>query len=389
MNRACLIKNTNLHEKNQHASSLPTVQAGIRPIKNNFVRMKRNTLRIVSAFFLMIVVSCDEPETIVTNYVLPDGSILRKIEMRNLENKFIMSSLKVPFDSTWTVRDSVEISKKGDTTWIKRAEKLFKNVDELNSVYKNDSSANKSISRHAGFKKSFKWFNTEFRFSETIDKKLEYGYPAKDFLNEEELSYFYSPESLKHEKENGPDSLKFKALSDSVSHKTEYWGYKNLVSEFIGDFTKLTEGKAGNDLTLSYFKKREDEFVKIIMDNDKNLDSLWTNGILLSEFIGKANALKFKKEADSTVSSVTDKFILDFKEYDVRIVMPGKVLGSNGFIDSSQVLLWPVKSDYFLSEPYEMCAESKATNIWAWIVSGLFLLFVFTGVIIRIIKKAE
>ena len=34
MNRACLTKNTNLHEQNQHASS-------IRPIINKFVRMKR------------------------------------------------------------------------------------------------------------------------------------------------------------------------------------------------------------------------------------------------------------------------------------------------------------------------------------------------------------
>jgi polygalacturonase len=34
MNRACLAKRTNLHEQNQHASS-------IRPIKNNFVRMKK------------------------------------------------------------------------------------------------------------------------------------------------------------------------------------------------------------------------------------------------------------------------------------------------------------------------------------------------------------
>ena len=67
--------------------------------------------------------------------------------------------------------------------------------------------------------------------------------------------------------------------------------------------------------------------------------------------------------------------------------MPGKLTGTNGFIDSSKVLLWPVKSDYFLTEPYEMWAESKIPNTWAWIVSGLFLLFVLTGVIIRIIKK--
>jgi hypothetical protein len=78
---------------------------------------------------------------------------------------------------------------------------------------------------------------------------------------------------------------------------------------------------------------------------------------------------------------------VNFKDYTVRIVMPGKVIGTNGFIDSSQVLLCPVKSDFFLTEPYEMWALSKIPNRWAWIVSGLFLVFVLTGVIIRVIKK--
>jgi predicted dehydrogenase len=52
MNRACLTKNTNLHEQNQHASSLPAGQAGIRPFKNNFVRMKNFLLLIFSAALL-------------------------------------------------------------------------------------------------------------------------------------------------------------------------------------------------------------------------------------------------------------------------------------------------------------------------------------------------
>jgi len=114
---------------------------------------------------------------------------------------------------------------------------------------------------------------------------------------------------------------------------------------------------------------------------------LWKNGIVLKEFVGEANALKFKSEADSALSLTTNKLLAEFHDYSVRIVMPGKLIGTNGFIDSSQVLLWPVKSDYFMTEPYEMWAESKVTNMWAWIASGLFLIFVLTGVIVRIIKK--
>jgi hypothetical protein len=40
-----------------------------------------------------------------------------------------------------------------------------------------------------------------------------------------------------------------------------------------------------------------------------------------------------------------------------------------------------------MTEPYEMWAESKITNTWAWILSGLFLAFVLTGVVMGVIKK--
>jgi hypothetical protein len=349
--------------------------------------MKRNKIKLIISIVLMIVVSCDEPETVVTNYVHPDGSITRKIEMRNNENSFKKSGLQVPFDETWNVRDSIEINKKGDTTWVKRGAKEFKNIEELNLAYKADSGANKKILRKAGFRKSFKWFNTEYRFSENIDKKLSFGYPVTDYLNSEELLFFYSPERVKQAKESGPDSLKFKALSDSVKHKTDTWNTKNIVSEWIGEFSKLTAGKAGDDLTYGSLKARQDEFIKIVELNDEKFDSLWKKGIILKKLIGEGNAMKYKTEADSALSLVTESYFVNFKEYSVRIVMPGKLIGTNGFIDTCKVLLWPVKSDFFLTEPYEMWAESKIPNMWAWFVSGLFLIFVLTGVIIRVIKR--
>ncbi len=353
--------------------------------------MKRRSIKLIVSLILMLIVSCNDPETVVTNYVHTDGSVTRKIQMKSIEGdikkRFKISEIQVPFDSTWAVKDSVELDNKGDSIWIKTAEKQFKNIDELNLAYKTDSGANKNISRQAGFSKRFKWFNTEFRFYERIDKELSFGYPIKDFLNKDELLYFYSTEDLKNTKENGTDSLKFRALRDSVKNKTDNWTEKNLVSEWIGEFSKLTSGKAGNDMTIQSLKAREDEFVKITEKNGIKLDSLWKNGVLLKEFIGEDNALKYKVEADSALSIVTKNLFVNFSDYSVRIVMPGKLIGTNGFIDSSHVLLWPVKSDYFMTEPYEMLAESKETNIWAWIVSGLFLVFVLSGVIIRVIKK--
>jgi hypothetical protein len=345
--------------------------------------MNFKTLKISFFAILLLVISCDEPETLVTNYIHPDGSVTRKIEMRNVVSKFEKSKFQVPFDSTWTVRDSIEISSKGDTTWVKRAEKLFSSVAEINNAYKQDSGGNRNFARNATLRKSFRWFNTSYRFSENIEKEMENGYPVSDFLNAEELAYFYSPESLREEQGKSADSLKYKALSDSVNIKSEKWMMHSMFAEWIGDFSKLTSGR-GSEEMIRNLKQHEADYLETIEKKyNEKFDSLWEAGVILSELVGDENAKKFRTEADSAISLATSKVFSDFKSYSMRIVMPGRLTATNGYIDSSRLLLWPVSSDYFLTQPYEMWAESKVTNLWAWIISGLFLLFVLTGVIIK------
>ncbi len=58
--------------------------------------------------------------------------------------------------------------------------------------------------------------------------------------------FFYSPYDLQHNKEVGPDSLKYKAMNDSIKLKTDRWEMKNLVSEWIWEFSRLTAGKTGS-----------------------------------------------------------------------------------------------------------------------------------------------
>jgi hypothetical protein len=344
-----------------------------------------NLKNLKTSFFvlLLLVVSCDEPETVVTNYIHTDGSVTRRIEMRNVSAKFDRSKFQVPFDSTWSIKDSIEISAKGDTTWVKRAEKLFASVDDINNVYKTDTTGNSKFTRTAAFTKSFRWFNTIYRFSETIDRQIQNGYPVSDFLNAEELSYFYSPGSLRDEQGRSSDSLKYRSLADSVNKKSEKWMLYSIFSEWISDFSKLTEGKGGKEM-ISKLRQNEAGCREAIEKKyNEKFDSLWEAGVILRDFVGEENAIKFRTEADSAISMATGKLFNDFKDYSLRIVMPGRLTGTNGYIDSSRMLLWPVASDYFLTQPYEMWAESKVTNTWAWIVSAVFLLFVLTGIIIK------
>jgi hypothetical protein len=347
--------------------------------------MKNKTVKTAFFVILGLVSSCNEPETVVINIVHTDGSVTRRIEMKNIENKFELSDIQVPFDSSWTVRDSIEITEDDDTIWVKRAEKLFRTIDEINRSYLNDSGANRNFNRRVEFNKRFRWFNTEYRFAEVVAPIILQGYPVSDFLSDEELQWFYSPTEVNDRKKQGADSLKYRSLAESIDKKTEKWMLKSIASEWICEFTKLISPADKGDLAFESLKKREDEFVEIVDGED--FDSLWSAGILPALLIGENNAFKFKVHADSSIGIVLDKILNDFSDYTMKIDMPGEIIGTNGLIDSTGILSWPVKSDYFLTEEYIMWSESKVPNLWAWLITGVFLVFVGSGIIFRKIRK--
>jgi hypothetical protein len=349
--------------------------------------MKRTTIKSILLVALIIGFSCNEPETTVTDIVHRDGSVTRKIEMKGTLSSFKEKDMKVPVDSTWAIKDSLVIEPKKDTILIRKAEKLFRNVEEINLTYRNDRGANRENKRYATFSKKFRWFNTNFRFSELLEKRIPNGYPISEFLNSEELNYYFSPDNVKSEKQNGPDSLKFRRMEDTLSKKTDKWIERSFMSQWIHDFSGLVKSKTPDVLSEDSLKKREEEFYRIIRKYDKKFDSIWATGTVLREMIGEANALKFKSEADTALKMIERILTKDFRDYSVRIVMPGKLIRTNGYIDSSDILLWPVKQDFFLTENYEMWAESKMINKWAWIVTGVFILFVATGLLIRVFRK--
>jgi hypothetical protein len=345
--------------------------------------MKRKTIKIIFLSVLVLAASCDEPETVVTNIIHPDGSVTRKIEMRNTKNNFDRSVVQVPIDSTWSMKDSISIGEKNDTTWFKTAVKSFKNVGEINKEYLSENGANRDVHRSASFARKFRWFNTVYTFSEKIEKSLLAGYPLEKYLLKDELAFFYLPESIINEKLSGADSTKYKELNNSIKTKTDRYFWLSAISEWIEEFSKLTAGRGDEKFTKEKLKLLEPKIVDTIMVFDPKGDSV------ITAVLGSHGYRNIKTEADSA-EAIVDRRLnpnTSFAGYTVIFEMPGRVTASNGFLMKNGEIMWPVKSEFFMSQPYEMHAESKIPNVWAWIVSALFLLFVLTGTLWKINKK--
>jgi len=337
-------------------------------------------LMIISLIFLF---SCGGYETRVINTIHEDGSITRIVSMKNDKEEFDPEEYRVPVDSTWNTEITMNIED-DDTTWFLTAEKFFPSVKELNSAYDNDTGNNKKLPRSTSFSKQFRWFNTHYRFSEKIEQTLNVDCKLSEFLEGEGLSFFYLPGKVQEELENGPDSLKYMELSDSLETIYEFWIFTGLAREWIeifynnfGTHPELTIAREEMETMVPLFTEQ------LILDE---LDEVETFRKVLGEEFYKS----FETEIDSSFK-ILDEIVTDYwdmKEYDIEIRMPGKIIASSGYAstgDSEQEkgIIWTVTGDYFLGQPYEMWAESQTTNYWAWVVTGIFIIFVFAGLLFR------
>ena len=104
MNRACFSKNANLHEQNQHASY-------IRPLKNNFKRMKKLLIVLSLLIFCMITYQAAGQNSIDKKSVT--GSWLGKIATRGIELRIVFNLSVIEKDSLVATLDSPDQGAKG------------------------------------------------------------------------------------------------------------------------------------------------------------------------------------------------------------------------------------------------------------------------------------
>jgi hypothetical protein len=321
--------------------------------------------------FLLIIISCEGPETTVTNYVRRDGSVLRKAEMKHLKNELALNDFTVPVDSTWKLHDSISISDRGDTTWFLLAEKLFESVDAINMAYQSDTGKNSVAPRSASLQLKFKWFTTEWRFTEQCGKSLAYGFPPENFLTPEEIEFRKLPASIRDELMAGADSLKYKAMNDSVDAHTEMWLIRSLISEWIEDAGILCAASGKGTKVAEILRSHATEFDESSLA-DEGFDRTCT------EIFGDSIFARIKPDLDSAMKVSEKKFdrSLSFQSYTLKTVLPTKVKSTNGYIMPGGEIAWPVNGDLFLTDDYIMWAETREVNYWAIFLTALVLVTV-------------
>lgn len=313
---------------------------------------------------------------LVINEVQEDGSIYRRLIITDDDDDFDLDDMQVPVDSTWTLDKSLEVSESGDSLWTLVAEKYFSSVDELNLTYNNHKGSNDYLIRWAGFSKKFRWFNTIYYYSENVEKALD-GLPPEDFFEGEYLDLFYMPEKIFNDLRYSEDSLRYKALADTLEDLSEEWLGRSLIRAAINELDSLLIESDDSSIDITTIREMEVELGEIIleMEIEEAIDTILGAGYYEQNQVVidlSVDRLDKKLEVSMSVS-----------DYLIQTKMPGELVGTNGYIDTEGGIIWEVDGDVTFSKDYSMWAQSIVINTWAWIVTIGFLLFVIMGFIIN------
>lgn len=337
--------------------------------------MKIQRKSFIMMLLLILFSGCNE--ITVTTKVNKDGSFTRFITVKGEKTSIDKQSLPYPTDSTWTktlMPDSTDTTK-----FVLVYTKNFKNSKALNREIGADTSWFKHLKRQVEIRKGFGFFFSYLTFKETyhapeIFNRLNY----KDFLSQEDILFFSGKkipvtrdDSIKFEKasEHVEDFFaeEFAAeiiailqdgigrVNDSSLRAEQVVQFKDTIKESVGDYLFKSKSYTGLLKTLT----GNPAFIK--------LDSLQPP--LFEEFNHKANLFLA---------------MILMQEFAQTVEMPGVITATNSTHISGNKVSWEISSNRFYFSDYEMVAESRVVNTWAFLVTGLIVF----GLLFLILIKA-
>jgi hypothetical protein len=345
----------------------------------------------------ILAVSCVSDDEMLT-IINPDGSCYREFT-READSAFMAGDtaksnpFPVDIDSTWEISWTYLIPEI-HTNWpVKNwkwdvadtAKKLyvtarhqFQIAEDMNTGFRLKKSHEwHSLNVKYALEKKFRWFYTYYNYREVYPKIKTFSeIPFEKYMTREEAEFWFSgkPDILK-----GMNGIEVREFTGDLENKVNswlahnYWNteYKVLLDNYdllkIKTISKKRLEQARDSVFIKNVKKDGDLELKM----EKCLDDYFKTTIFSSiKEKGNSPIAKFEKNLDSL------GFIAYFnKSFDYKLLMPGKIIQPNNAIVHGDTLIWKLTAYRMVYSDYEISAQSRKANIWAFVISGIIVFF--------------
>lgn len=336
--------------------------------------MQTTKISILAAIAALIITSCEQQVQMVTE-INRDGTCTRQISTKEEE----WCSLPDDQWEKFTPQDTSDHK----TLYFRRA---FSCVEEMaaNPVL---NAYGREIKSNASLTKRFKWFYTDFCFTETfLSWEENTEIPIADYLSKDEASFMWTgyPNLT-----DGMTGIEMVDYLDKLQEKLDHWEYTVLLNCDMKLIANHYQDIANPPVSRSEFLSLRDTLVHFGRENwydefegEQDLFRDYFKSDAYDIFYKSTTeySQKYKAEGDSLLRSTV---AIVFIKAPYNLKMPGHVTDAGRGTVTDGVINYRFEGGFLLSGDYTITATSRTINIWAFILSFIIILIACLSLLYR------
>ena len=373
--------------------------------------MKVNIKIIATMMLVLIMASCKNKDDRMLTVINEDGTCSREYTFKTTQ-QWLAASADEDYDSivdktwerTWSVQstDSVrypvplteaqldsmqelDLNKPLGNMLLVHAKKTYDSVEEMSAeLYRSERHHLKKvegIKATSTLEKSFKWFYTDYTFSETFTYEGEpiFPIPLSDFTSADTASFWFTGQPNLTQHLSGAEQ---KELLDKIEKKISQWSNANWFYEICNIIIDNYDSIQNTPVNKEHFISLRDSLVmqpSVLNGNAEDSDPKAflssIEGILHTDVY--TNFLKTYEGGFAQYER-----LLSFG-YPYDLVMPGTVTDAGMGEYDGKVIHYQLGGERLISGPYTITASSRVANVWAYIVTALIILLALGSLLLH------
>ena len=355
-------------------------------MKTRISKTLRKQLSIAAVIFtasMLSASSCSNNSVRMHTTVNSDGSSVREISYSNVLPQTYRDSVAEAKEE-WLLN---HIPAHVDTAIFKRTEVTFITSDSVITTYRKEFSSvdqigeelpmklneTRHLKSHASLTKRFKWFYTEYTFTEVFESiSDEFRHSVYEFLPKDEVEYWFTGQPNLVQGMNGAEAADKTAL---IGKAVQMWLYYNCLCKYVEELAlpQNYEKMAEPPVSRERFIELQDSLCKYIVSSAEELDKIDLKKCFREFF--QSDAFSSQIDEDWKLSIIAQLMYGEMLELSVpyTLTMPGKIVDAGMGSCQSDTIHYPLTGERLVPHNYTITATSRVTNVWAYIVAILIV----------------
>lgn len=363
--------------------------------------MKANIKMITTMMLVLIMASCKNKDDRMLTVINADGTCSREYTFHTTQQWLGIppeedydSIVDKTWERSWSVlgADSVrypvplteaqldsmqalDLSRPLGNMLMVHAKKNYKSVEEMSAeIYTAERShliKAEGIKASSKLEKRFKWFYTDYTFSETFAREdtTLFPIPLSQFVSADTASYWFTGHP---DLTQGLCGAEQKEMLDGIEKKVGQWTNANWFYEICNVILENYDKVQNPPVSKERFASVRDSLVMLPCVLNADEEGFIMEGVHSPfEKIFQTDAYtQFLHSYEGGLGQY--KQLLSFgTSYD--LVMPGRVLNAGMGQYDGEVIHYRLGDERMIPGDYTITATSRVTNVWAFIVTFLVI----------------